>query len=552
VPEILRPNIAFWKRIFGVLDTQSGVLHDTDQVSIIYHTFSNLPESPQERQDVVETHKERYRRILETLAAGKRSNLGSDEERVLALFKGKPAAILQAAADNMHFQQGIRDRFAEGLLRSLEYLPEMERIFADEGLPRELVLLPHVESSFNRRAYSRAGAAGLWQFTAGTGRRFLRIDRRVDERLDVRQSTIAAAKLLRENYELLGTWPLAITAYNHGANGMRQAVETVGSEDFGVIVERYSGPLFGFASKNFYAEFLAAIEVVKQHRQYFPELTFARSPYVRMADSNEPRRETAPVQTAATAPQPHREYHVQPGDTLWSIAQHFDTTPLTLAALNGFSPREEIKTGQVLTLPAAWPQEVARASSPPRETAKPVTRVAAAAPARPSATQRVAAKTYQVRSGDTLTQIAQRFGTTVPALIALNELKQPVLVKTGQVLTLPAAAAPQVVARNTPAKAPNVMVQPSAANPPGVSPVLRRVAVKTYRVRPGDTLTQIAQRFGTTVPALIALNGLKHPVIKPGQVLTLPATAPRTVAERHLPPETAELAVTIRRLTMAG
>jgi membrane-bound lytic murein transglycosylase D len=529
VPEILRPNIAFWKRIFGVLDTHSGVLHDMDHLSIIYHTFRDLPESSQERQDLIEIFKERYRRILETLVAGKRANLDSDEERVLALFKGKPLTALQAAADNMRFQLGIRDRFAEGLLRSIEYLPEMERVFAAEGLPRELVLLPHVESSFNWRAYSKAGAAGLWQFTAGTGRRFLRIDRRVDERLDVRQSTVAAAKLLRENYELLGTWPLAITAYNHGANGMRQAVETVGSEDFGVIVERYRGPLFGFASKNFYAEFLAAIEVVKQHRQYFPELTFERSPYVRMADSSEPRREVAPVQTAAADPQLRREYRVQPGDTLWSIAQHFDTTPTHLAALNGSSAREEIKIGQVLTLPAAWPQEVARMYSPPRETARPAARAAVAAPASPLPAQPVAAKTYQVRPGETLTQIAQRFGTTVPELVALNDLQKPLLVKSGQMLKLPTVA-PQVVAQQMPEKTPGKTAQRSLVNSSDVAPALRRVVVRTYRVQSGDTLAEVARRFGTTVPALMALNRLKKAVIKPGQTLTLPSATAGTVA----------------------
>jgi membrane-bound lytic murein transglycosylase D len=195
------------------------------------------------------------------LAQGKRQNLDSDEARVLALFKGQQTPTrLRAAADDIRFQSGIRNRFVEGLLRSVVYLSDMERIFADAGLPRELVLLPHIESSFNTKAYSKAGAAGIWQFMPATGRRFMRIDNRVDERMNVRLSTVAATTLLRENYEELGTWPLAITAYNHGTYGMKLAVETVGTTDFGTIVQRYDGPMFGFASKNFYAEFLAALE----------------------------------------------------------------------------------------------------------------------------------------------------------------------------------------------------------------------------------------------------------------------------------------------------
>ena len=95
VPEVLRPNVAFWKRIFTALDTSSGVLHDPDDVSIIYHTLHDLPESSQQRQDLIDTYRDHYRRILEQLAQGKRHNLESDEARVLALFKGKqtPACV---------------------------------------------------------------------------------------------------------------------------------------------------------------------------------------------------------------------------------------------------------------------------------------------------------------------------------------------------------------------------------------------------------------------------------------------------------------------------
>lgn len=451
VPDVLRPNVAFWKKIFTVLDTRSGVLHDPDNVTIVYHTLRDLPESSQERQEVIDTFRARYKRILETLAQGKRQLLDSDEARVLALFKGKQTPdVLRVAAENMRFQSGIRDRFVEGLLRSVAYLPEMERIFAAADLPRELTLLPHVESSFHPKAYSKAGAAGMWQFTAATGRQFMRIDRRVDERFNVRLSTIAAAKLLRQNYEELGTWPLAITAYNHGVNGMKQAVNTVGTRDFGTIVEQYRGPLFGFSSKNFYAEFLAAVDIVKHYRQYFPDLTLDRSPRLLMADSSA-AQDVRPAQTVASVPraQPRQEYRVRPGDTLWSIAQRFGTTASTLAVFNGLQQRNRVKAGQVLALPPASSPAAVADHTPPPEAVKPVVRTAAVAPAPPPAGRRPPTKTYRVRPGDTLSTIAQRFGTTVPSLAALNRLKQHHVIKPGQVLRIPAGPQQEITASVT-------------------------------------------------------------------------------------------------------
>jgi membrane-bound lytic murein transglycosylase D len=514
----LRPNIAFWKRIFAVLDLSSGVLHDPEDVSIVYHTLHDLPESLQQRQDIIDTYRARYRHVLETLAQGKRHNLDSEEERVLALFKGKQTpTVLRDAADRIRFQPGIRDRFVAGLVRSVKYLSDIERIFAAAGLPRELALLPHVESSFHNKAYSKAGAAGLWQFMPATGKRFLRIDRRVDERLDVRLSTIAATKLLRENYEELGTWPLAITAYNHGVNGMKQAVAAVGTTDFGTIVQHYRGPLFGFASKNFYAEFLAALEVIKQHKLHFADLALPRSPYIQTAEADDARG----VMVAARTAGGEREYRVQPGDTLSGIARQFDTTAPTLAVLNKIQARDVIQPGQILILPTTSAPTAVAERSPSQEIATTAKRAAERPASQEIATtvKRVVTKNYEVQPGDTLWEIAQRFDTTVPALLALNGFKQQQAIKAREVISVPAAA--------------------SRA---GIAPRRLAAATKRYKVRPGDTLWEIAQRFGTTVPALLALNGLKQrQQLKPGQVLMLPPpSSQEAMADtRHLMARTA-------------
>ncbi|MFQ5904433.1 MAG: transglycosylase SLT domain-containing protein, partial [Candidatus Binatia bacterium] len=107
-----------------------------------------------------------------------------------------------------------------------------------------------------------------------TGRKFLRISRSVDERKDPLESTRAAARLLKENYNFFGNWPLAITAYNHGREGILRAVAKVGSNDLMEIIRRYRSRSFGFASKNFYAEFLAAVEVAKRVEEFFPDLEY--------------------------------------------------------------------------------------------------------------------------------------------------------------------------------------------------------------------------------------------------------------------------------------
>ena len=186
----------------------------------------------------------------------------------------------------MRFQLGQSDRFREGIVRSGAWREHIAATFEKMGLPRELAALPHVESSFNTYAYSKVGAAGMWQFMRGTGRRFLRIDAAVDERLDPYRSTEAAARFLEQNYIVLGSWPLALTAYNHGPGGMRRAQEQLGTSDIVTIVRKYNSRSFGFASRNFYVAFLAALEIDSDPEKFF-------GPIRRNADRHQPRPRSA-------------------------------------------------------------------------------------------------------------------------------------------------------------------------------------------------------------------------------------------------------------------
>ena len=215
----------------------------------------------------------RLRRGAARIADSGDAPLSSEDQRIKELWGPEATpARLRAAVDDIRFQLGQADRFRAGLIRSGAWETHIAETLANLGLPAQLAVLPHVESSFNPAAYSKVGAAGLWQFMRSTGRRYMRIDGAVDDRLDPFRSTEAAAQLLAYNYRLLGTWPLALTAYNHGTAGMLHAKDSLGTDDIVKIVRGYNGRTFGFASRNFYVSFLAALEIDRNPEEYFGPL----------------------------------------------------------------------------------------------------------------------------------------------------------------------------------------------------------------------------------------------------------------------------------------
>jgi membrane-bound lytic murein transglycosylase D len=274
VYDSIRPNISFWKKIYSEFSTTQGVIHDKKNLAIIYEVIGlkdrNRHGSRKINKARIKKVKKKYKRILAKLAQGKAPN-GPEEQRVAALFgtDAKPADFRNAIR-NLRCQVGQSDPFREGIIRSGAYLAEMRQIFRDEGVPEDLVYLPHVESSFNPNAYSKFGAAGMWQFTRSTGKSFMTVSYAVDERRDPIISTRAAARLLKMNYRKLRNWPMAITAYNHGVAGMLRAKRRKGNYE--TIFKEYRSRIFKFASRNFYSEFLAAREVACDYRQYFGEL----------------------------------------------------------------------------------------------------------------------------------------------------------------------------------------------------------------------------------------------------------------------------------------
>jgi membrane-bound lytic murein transglycosylase D len=283
---VLRESVDFWISIYGRLTSKEGVIHDSKFPTVVYQEY-DFRKFDEARPKVVKREKDRIRKILLRLhAAGVGTNVDKiqelrdpEEKRVAELFRmiDDPNKFLNAAHyKRLRFQLGQKDRFLEGVLVSGEYLPFMEKIFIDRGLPFELTRLPFVESSFNTRARSKVGASGIWQFMRITGGDFLLIDDAVDERNDPLRATEAATELLRINHETLGNWPLAVTAYNHGRSSLLRAKIRLGTDDLEEIILRNRVRSFGFASSNFFACLVAAIEVERNWKKYFGEIDRSR------------------------------------------------------------------------------------------------------------------------------------------------------------------------------------------------------------------------------------------------------------------------------------
>jgi len=263
-PAFLKPNVDFWERVYTTYGVSDFVLHDRVRLDVVYGVVRVVDTTDLAKPEV-QRLRAKYQDILSTLATGVAPEELGAEGRMVWEIWGCPCAPedLRRAAGNIRVQQGLREKVDEGIQRAHALLPRIIPILHEHNVPAELAALPLVESTYNPTAHSKAGAVGLWQFIRSTGKRYLTITRGRDDRRDPIRATEAAARLLRHNYEALGSWPLAIVAYNHGREGMMTARTAVGSSAIEDIVARYAGPRFGFASKNFYAEFLAALKVVQ-------------------------------------------------------------------------------------------------------------------------------------------------------------------------------------------------------------------------------------------------------------------------------------------------
>lgn len=437
----LQHRVDFWIKVFSKYGRDQVIIHDTDHMNVIYDVvdLTDGTGTRRSRFGRVDAARKEIRAALQRLS---RITIPSDtlkltlrERQIYSLwsFSTDPRKFAKAA-ENIHLQYGVRELFTRGLQRSGAYLDSMQAIFRSHGLPEDLCYLPHVESAFNPRAYSKAGAAGIWQFTRSTGRLYLKIDYAIDERFDPFLATHAAARLMHYNHNQLGSWPLAITAYNHGTGGIARAKKQVDSDDLAEIIDEYDGRRFGFASKNFYAEFLAARELGKNYRSYFGEVELEK-------------------------PVIHQLFELPSYSTLDALARKFKMNKDVIADLNPALRRPILKSarripkGYVLRLPL----------QPGIDPAS----LYAQLPADEKYDEQVSDRYYVVEKGDNLGRIAREFNTTVGTLMDLNDISNPRRLRVGQLLELPAPRRPAgEAAVPAPSTQPPVLIPPAAVATP--------------------------------------------------------------------------------------
>ncbi|MES2768599.1 MAG: transglycosylase SLT domain-containing protein [Bdellovibrionota bacterium] len=283
IPEALKERVNFWIDIYTKYTTSQGIMHDSRFTHVVYepidfaHLDNDKSLSSNQRfkaeKKYLDERKKHIKEILLKLHELKDSaGLAGEELRYWKMFENvneKDKFLNASQKGRLRFQLGQKDRFIQGIYYSGRYLKEMEKIFAEYNMPKELTRLPFVESSFNIKAKSKVGASGVWQFMRSTGKLYMKVNATIDERNDPIIAAHAAAKLLRQNYNVLESWPLAVTAYNYGAAGMKRIAEKAGTKDLAAIYGTNPTSRFGFASESFYTSYLAALEVEKNAEKYF-------------------------------------------------------------------------------------------------------------------------------------------------------------------------------------------------------------------------------------------------------------------------------------------
>lgn len=433
------------------------------------------------------------------------------------------------------FSVNIKDRFSSWLSRSGRYVDMMKGIFREHGMPEDLVYIALIESGFNPKAYSWANASGPWQFIKSTGTRYgLRVDSWVDERRDPVKSTRAAAAYLKDLYNMFGTWSLSMAAYNAGEGSVSRAINKTGTLDFWKISESSS---IVSETKEYVPKFIAAKAIAKDPAAYglgpidyedpfeFDEVRVDRQ--VALSDvartcgtsvdnikglNPELRRECTPPNTPgyrlrvpkgsagaflagyaqiprATATTAGNRHVVRRGETLTKIAARYGVPVSELASINGLRTTSKVRSGRSLTIPVSGTQSASSGE-------KPATVLRASSSGSGSGAH---VATYKVRRGDTLSGVARKYGMTTANLAELNGISRKAGLRRGQRIKV----------------TPGDVITASASSGSGSS---------RYRVRSGDTLWEISQKFGVSVDSIRKANSMgRRPVIKAGQRIVIPA-----------------------------
>jgi membrane-bound lytic murein transglycosylase D len=399
-----------------------------------------------------------------------------------------PVEMQPLVAQYIQFFQGPgRKWFRKWVSRSTRYMPLMQPILEQKGLPRDTIYLSMIESGFSAHAYSWAHAAGPWQFITTTGREYgLRQDFWVDERRDPVKATHAAANYLKNLYNELGHWHLAWAGYNTGGGRVRRMVEKYGTTNFWELIEQK-----GFAKETqHYVPKLIAAALIAKHPGAFG-----------FRDDEFEYEE----------PLAYDEVKLADATDLDVIAR---AAGVSVKDVNDLNP--ELKR---------WCTPPASEKAPymlrlPKGSAEKFTQNFKQLPAN----ERITFRIHKVKRGDTLSQIARAYGTAAEAILDFNRLKSARSLRINAELAIPMpagkGAAKVLEHRVAQARRSGVTVlrpedevpagtprAPVATGPIKTEIIGGRTRI-TYGVQEGDSLWAIANRFNVTVEDLRGWNTL--------------------------------------------
>ncbi|MGE4232157.1 MAG: lytic transglycosylase domain-containing protein [Bacteriovoracia bacterium] len=285
LPE-LKEMVGFWMLIYSKYSVFQTILYDKDNPSKIYEVIDNREYFAKGlsavKQEINAKNKIRkkirdYRAAIDKLIKNPKTKFkkGTSGAKVIALWGRKSTSTWKKIRKAIRTQLGQRDKVIQAIELSDRFMPAMESIFRKYALPPELTRIPIVESSFNPKAISKADAVGVWQFLERSAKEYLVVDdyNKIDERLSPIKSTYAAAKMFKRNYRLLDDYALAIIAYNHGPKNLLAIKRKYRGANIAKLLKLKKNSPLGYASKNYYAEFLAILHAEKYRDQLYG-LTF--------------------------------------------------------------------------------------------------------------------------------------------------------------------------------------------------------------------------------------------------------------------------------------
>jgi len=426
-----------------------------------------------------------------------------------------------------YFQTTLRNRFSNWLALSGKYIPIMRALLRENGLPEDLVYLALIESGFNPYAYSRSKACGPWQFIYLTGKRYgLRVDWWVDERRDPEKSTVAAAKYLKDLYDMFACWYLAAASYNAGENKIAAAMKRYRTEDFWELTKyRYLKQ----ETKDYVPQMIAAALIAKDPEKYgfvgieyqeplryekvnVPPLTSLsliaaaceitldelkelnpqllrwctppEKPYEIKIPLGKKERFLKNFETLQPSERPPYRIHVvKRGENLVRVSRLYGVNGQTILDANQLGKGSRISPGMNLIIPLP-----PHAPSDPNGGAKLTAKKKGEGRVQPAIEEGEEEILYTIKKGDTLWAIANEMGVNIGALSRWNNLHPEKKLRPGDKLRV----------RVTTAKVP-----PEPAKKKGPLEII-------YEVKEGDTLWGIAKKYNLTIDDIRSWNNLEE------------------------------------------